>query len=281
MSRCLTCRIWINAGSSGLRLEAHRQRGEGDVDVGVADPVVPGQRLHRGGDVGGPGPGGQQHLPDPKAEVQRQVQRSRLGHASLQSAVRCRDVVRCGGCGSTSAAPRGRPSASSGSSRSSTRRPATCATRRPSCSPRPSPGWPDPAPAAQGAAAQHRRGGHRRLRQRRRGGGRAPAARSRPSSRWPTSSASTCTAAARTRSPSWTAQQLTAGHRYEELINRTQWWGRQMLIWGVHVHVGMPEQERVMPVLSRCSTTTRTCRRCRPPPRSGRAPTPGTPPTGR
>jgi len=49
---------------------------------------------------------------------------------------------------------------------------------------------------------------------------------------------------------SWTAQQLTPGHRYEELINRTQWWGRQMLIWGVHVHVGLPERDRVMPVLS-------------------------------
>jgi glutamate---cysteine ligase / carboxylate-amine ligase len=49
---------------------------------------------------------------------------------------------------------------------------------------------------------------------------------------------------------SWTVQQLTEGHRYEELINRTQWWGRQMLIWGVHVHVGLPEKERVMPVLS-------------------------------
>lgn len=49
---------------------------------------------------------------------------------------------------------------------------------------------------------------------------------------------------------SWTAQQLSPGHRYEELINRTQWWGRQMLIWGVHVHVGLPERERVMPVLS-------------------------------
>jgi carboxylate-amine ligase len=49
---------------------------------------------------------------------------------------------------------------------------------------------------------------------------------------------------------SWDRQQLTEGHRYEELINRTQWWGRQMLIWGVHVHVGMPVQERVMPVLS-------------------------------
>jgi carboxylate-amine ligase len=49
---------------------------------------------------------------------------------------------------------------------------------------------------------------------------------------------------------SWTRQQLTPGHRYEELINRTQWWGRQMLIWGVHVHVGLPERDRVMPVLS-------------------------------
>ncbi len=49
---------------------------------------------------------------------------------------------------------------------------------------------------------------------------------------------------------SWTAQELTEGHRYQELINRTQWWGRQMLIWGVHVHVGLPERDRVLPVLS-------------------------------
>ncbi|PUA82407.1 glutamate--cysteine ligase [Nocardioides currus] len=48
----------------------------------------------------------------------------------------------------------------------------------------------------------------------------------------------------------WSAQQLTEGARYEELINRTQWWGRQMLIWGVHVHVGLPSQERVMPIMS-------------------------------
>ena len=54
---------------------------------------------------------------------------------------------------------------------------------------------------------------------------------------------------------SWSAQQLTEGPRYEELINRTQWWGRQMLIWGVHVHVGLPERERVMPVLASLLTT--------------------------
>ena len=49
---------------------------------------------------------------------------------------------------------------------------------------------------------------------------------------------------------SWTVQQLSEGHRYQELIDRTQWWGRQMLIWGVHVHVGLPDRDRVMPVLS-------------------------------
>lgn len=48
----------------------------------------------------------------------------------------------------------------------------------------------------------------------------------------------------------WSEAQLTEGTRYEELINRTQWWGRQMLIWGVHVHVGMPVRDRVMPVIS-------------------------------
>lgn len=53
----------------------------------------------------------------------------------------------------------------------------------------------------------------------------------------------------------WSEQQVSDGERYAELINRTQWWGRQMLIWGVHVHVGMPERDRVMPVLSAMLTT--------------------------
>lgn len=48
----------------------------------------------------------------------------------------------------------------------------------------------------------------------------------------------------------WTKQQLTPGHRYEELIQRTQWWGRQMLIWGVHVHVGVKNGDHVLPVIS-------------------------------
>jgi len=47
----------------------------------------------------------------------------------------------------------------------------------------------------------------------------------------------------------WSEQILTPGKRYEELMARTQWWGQQMLIWGVHVHVGI-QPEHVMPVVS-------------------------------
>ena len=48
----------------------------------------------------------------------------------------------------------------------------------------------------------------------------------------------------------WSHQQLTESPRYAELIKRTQWWGRQMLIWGVHVHVGVSSAHKVMPIIS-------------------------------
>jgi len=48
----------------------------------------------------------------------------------------------------------------------------------------------------------------------------------------------------------WSSQQLTDAPRYAELIKRTQWWGRQMLIWGVHVHVGISSAHKVMPIIS-------------------------------
>ncbi|WNG88275.1 glutamate--cysteine ligase [Mycobacterium sp. ITM-2016-00317] len=48
----------------------------------------------------------------------------------------------------------------------------------------------------------------------------------------------------------WTAQKLTDAPRYAELIKRTQWWGRQMLIWGVHVHVGVSSAHKVMPIIT-------------------------------
>ncbi|MEV3903165.1 MULTISPECIES: glutamate--cysteine ligase [unclassified Mycobacterium] len=48
----------------------------------------------------------------------------------------------------------------------------------------------------------------------------------------------------------WSAAQLTDAPRYAELIKRTQWWGRQMVIWGVHVHVGVSSAHKVMPIIS-------------------------------
>jgi len=48
----------------------------------------------------------------------------------------------------------------------------------------------------------------------------------------------------------WSTQLLTRTPHYDELIERTQWWGRQMLIWGVHVHVGISAKEKVFPILN-------------------------------
>ena len=47
----------------------------------------------------------------------------------------------------------------------------------------------------------------------------------------------------------WYDQQVTESTRYATLIDRTQWWGRNMMIWGVHVHVGVDDREKVMPIV--------------------------------
>lgn len=48
----------------------------------------------------------------------------------------------------------------------------------------------------------------------------------------------------------WADQQVTESERYAELIARTQWWGRHMLIYGVHTHVGIDHRDKVLPILS-------------------------------
>ncbi|SFJ81487.1 glutamate--cysteine ligase [Cellulomonas sp. KH9] len=53
---------------------------------------------------------------------------------------------------------------------------------------------------------------------------------------------------------SWATQRVTDKQRYATLIDRTQWWGRQMLIYGVHVHVGIEDRDKVLP-LSRAMLT--------------------------
>lgn len=49
----------------------------------------------------------------------------------------------------------------------------------------------------------------------------------------------------------WFEQDVTPDHeRYATLIDRTRWWGRQMLIWGVHMHVGIEERDKALPILN-------------------------------
>jgi len=43
-------------------------------------------------------------------------------------------------------------------------------------------------------------------------------------------------------------QPVTDKDRYAKLIDRTQWWGRQMVIYGVHVHVGLDDREKALPI---------------------------------
>lgn len=44
-------------------------------------------------------------------------------------------------------------------------------------------------------------------------------------------------------------QPVSDKERYSEMIRRTQWWGRQMVIYGVHAHVGLEDKRLAMPVV--------------------------------
>ncbi|SFR75445.1 carboxylate-amine ligase [Agromyces sp. CF514] len=47
----------------------------------------------------------------------------------------------------------------------------------------------------------------------------------------------------------WYDQHLTDKPRYHKLVDRTRWWGRNMMIWGVHVHVGIEDRAKALPIL--------------------------------
>jgi carboxylate-amine ligase len=48
----------------------------------------------------------------------------------------------------------------------------------------------------------------------------------------------------------WYDQEVTDKTRYHALIERTQWWGRNMMIWGIHVHVGVEDVDKVFPIIN-------------------------------
>ncbi|BDZ56139.1 glutamate--cysteine ligase [Agromyces marinus] len=47
----------------------------------------------------------------------------------------------------------------------------------------------------------------------------------------------------------WYDQRLSDKPRYHKLVERTRWWGRNMMIWGIHVHVGIEERDKALPIL--------------------------------
>lgn len=48
----------------------------------------------------------------------------------------------------------------------------------------------------------------------------------------------------------WFDQKVTPNERYDRLLDRTQWWGRQMMIWGIHVHVGVDSVDKALPIVN-------------------------------
>jgi carboxylate-amine ligase len=48
----------------------------------------------------------------------------------------------------------------------------------------------------------------------------------------------------------WYDQRVTPNERYDRLLDRTQWWGRQMMIWGIHVHVGIDARDKALPIVN-------------------------------
>jgi carboxylate-amine ligase len=51
----------------------------------------------------------------------------------------------------------------------------------------------------------------------------------------------------------WFDQQVTDKTRYHTLIERTQWWGRNMMIWGIHIHIGVDDVTKVFPIINALS----------------------------
>ncbi|UCR89185.1 glutamate--cysteine ligase [Mycetocola spongiae] len=47
----------------------------------------------------------------------------------------------------------------------------------------------------------------------------------------------------------WFDQPVTDKERYHRLIDRTRWWGRNMMIWGMHVHVGVEDVAKALPLI--------------------------------
>lgn len=53
---------------------------------------------------------------------------------------------------------------------------------------------------------------------------------------------------------SWSAQEITADERYRMLVERCQWPARRLMIFGLHVHVGVENGEKAIAIVDALST---------------------------
>lgn len=49
----------------------------------------------------------------------------------------------------------------------------------------------------------------------------------------------------------WEQQLATDTARYREFMHNYGWWGRNMLIWGIHTHIGIADQNLAIPTLNK------------------------------
>lgn len=48
----------------------------------------------------------------------------------------------------------------------------------------------------------------------------------------------------------WNEQAISDKARYRKVLDRTQYWGYQMMIYGVHVHVGVDSRDKALPTVN-------------------------------
>ena len=48
----------------------------------------------------------------------------------------------------------------------------------------------------------------------------------------------------------WTTEEVSDKDRYHKVLDRTQYWGRQMLMYGLHKHIGLDAREKALPVVN-------------------------------
>ena len=48
----------------------------------------------------------------------------------------------------------------------------------------------------------------------------------------------------------WTTEQVSEKERYQKVLDRTQYWGRQMLMYGLHKHIGLDSRDKALPVVN-------------------------------